>query len=178
MRTSVPAAMAALALGISVPLLTATPASADTSLVAPSPSASPAPTPFVEANPSTVPAGDEIALRASCIDNLKNATVTASPFGTVTVKYSNGFLTGRALIPETTEVGDYQLTLSCPDPQATATGVLHVVAQVAPARGPATGGGGTAPGRNAPLLIGGGAAALVLGLILAAASLVRRRRFG
>jgi hypothetical protein len=177
MRRSVPAAIVAFALGICIPLLSAAPAFADAT-VAPSPSASAAPTPFVEANPSTVPAGDEIAIRASCIDNLKNATVTSGPFGTVTVKYQNGFLTGKALIPETTRVGNYVLTLSCPDPQATATGTLHVVAQVAPTQGPATGGGGTAPGRNAPLLIGGGAAALVLGLLLAAASLIRRRRFG
>jgi hypothetical protein len=165
--------MAAFALGTSVILAGAAPASA---APAPSPSASAAPKPFVEANPSTVAAGKEIALRARCIDNLRNASVTANPFGTVTVKYENGFLTGKALIPETTEVGDYQLTLRCPDPPATATGVLHVVARVAPARGPATGGGGTAP--NAPLLIGGGATALVLGLALAAASLIRRRRFG
>ena len=173
MRRSVPAAMAAFALGMAFVLVGATPAAA---AEAPSPSASAAPTPFVEANPSTVPAGKEIALRARCIDNLKDASVTASPFGTVTVRYENGFLTGKALIPEATEVGDYRLTLRCPDPPATAIGVLHVVGQVAPARGPATGGGGTAP--NAPLLIGGGAAALLLGLVLAAASLIRRRRFG
>jgi hypothetical protein len=127
MRISVPAAIAALVLGISVPLLDAVPASADAAVVAPSPSASAAPSPFVEANPSTVPAGDEIALRARCIDNLKDATVTG-PFGTVTVKYENGFLTGKALIPETTKVGDYQLTLNCPDPKATANVLLKVVA--------------------------------------------------
>jgi hypothetical protein len=131
----------------------------------------------VEANPSTARAGDEITLRASCVENLANATVTGSPFGTATVKPDHGFLTAQAVIPTTTDVGDYLLTLTCPD-KTTATGVLHVVAKVEPAQGPATGGGGTAPGRNAPLLIGGGAAALVLGLVLAAASLIRRRRFG
>ncbi len=35
-----------------------------------------APAVFVELNPSTVRAGDEISLRASCDDNLKAATVT------------------------------------------------------------------------------------------------------
>jgi hypothetical protein len=48
---------------------------------------------------------------------------------------------------------------------------------VHPARGPATGGGGTAPGHNAPLLVGSGltviAGALVLGLVT-----LRRRRLG
>jgi hypothetical protein len=166
--------MAALALGMSV-LLGATPAAG---APAPSPSTSAEPKPYVEANPSTVPAGDEITLRASCIDNLKDATVHASPFGTVTVKYENGFLIGKAVIPETTKVGDYQLTLTCPDPKVTAIGVLHVVARFEPTQGPATGGGGTAPGQNSPLLIGGGLAAVALGLVLAAASVVRRRRFG
>jgi hypothetical protein len=174
MRTSVPAAMAALALGTSV-LLGATPAAG---ALAPSPSTSPAQNPFVEANPSTTRAGDEITLRASCIENLANATVTGSPFGTVTVKPDHNFLTAKTVIPTTTEVGDYQLRLTCPDNKTTATGVLHVVARVEPTQGPATGGGGTAPGRNSPLLIGGGLAAVALGLVLAAASVVRRRRFG
>ena len=177
MRTSVPAAIAAFALGTAL-FAGAAPASAGTEVAAPSPSTSPAQNPFVEANPSTVRAGDEITLRASCIENLANGTVTGSPSGTVTVKPDHGFLTAKTVVPDTTDVGDYQLRLTCPDNKTTATGVLHVVARVEPAQGPATGGGGTAPGRNAPLLIGAGAAALVLGLVLAAASFLRRWRFG
>jgi hypothetical protein len=167
--------MAAFALGASLLFAGAGPASA---APAPSPSSSPAQNPFVEANPSTTRAGDEITLRASCVENLANASVTGDPFGTVTVKPDHGFLTAKTVIPTTTDVGDYQLTLACPDNKTTAIGVLHVVARVEPTQGPATGGGGTAPGRNAPLLIGGGGAALILGLVLAAASLIRRRRFG
>jgi hypothetical protein len=174
MRTSVPAAMAALALSAAVLLSGAAPASATT---APSPSTSPAQKPFVEANPSTARAGDEITLRASCIDNLRHATVESLPLRPVTVKPDHNFLTATKVIPATTDVGDYQLNLTCPDNTTKASGVLHVVARVEPTQGPATGGGGTAPGRNAPMLIGGGAAALVLGLVLAIASL-RRRRFG
>jgi hypothetical protein len=68
------------------------------------------------------------------------------------------------------------VTLRCPDGQ-TATSVLHVVARVAPTRGPATGGGGTAPGRTTPMWIGGGLAAIAAGLVLAVVS-ARRRRFG
>jgi hypothetical protein len=75
-------------------------------------------------------------------------------------------------------LGDYKLTLICADNKTTATGLLRVVARVEPSQGPGTGGGGTAPGRNAPMLIGGGLAALLAGLVLAAAALVRRRRFG
>ena len=104
---------------------------------------------FVETNPSTARAGDEIGVRASCTDNLQPATVTADPLGTVTVGPSFGFLT--------------------------ATSTLHVVAKVEPSQGPATGGGGTAPGRSAPMLIGGGLGAIAAGLVLAVVS-VRRRR--
>jgi len=178
MRTSVPAAVAALALGTSVLLIGTAPASADTDAAAPSPSRSPAQNPFVEAIPSTVPAGEQITIRASCVDNRTAATVTGSPAGTVTVNPDHGLLTARRVIPATTKAGDYQLTLACPDKKTTATGVLHVLAGVRPSQGPATGGGGTAPGRDAPLLIGGGLTAMLTGLGLAAASFLRRRRLG
>jgi hypothetical protein len=188
MRRSVPAAMAAFALGISVLFVGVAPALAATSLAAPSPSVTPAhkpspsspaaQTPFVEANPSTAPQGNKITLRASCVDNLTKATVTGGPFGDVTVIPDHGFLTATAVIPTTATLGDYKLTLICADNKTTATGLLRVVARVEPSQGPGTGGGGTAPGRNAPMLIGGGLAALLAGLVLAAAALVRRRRFG
>ena len=57
MRLPVPAAVAALVLGLPV-------------LFAAAPAAQAAASIFVETNPSTVPAGDEVALRASCDDNL------------------------------------------------------------------------------------------------------------
>jgi hypothetical protein len=173
MRTSAPAA-AALALGASVLFLGAAPASAGT---APSPSAS-AQTAFVEINPSTVPAGDQITIRASCVENLVAATVTGSPSGTISVKPNHGFLTATTVIPTTAKIGDYRLTLTCPDKKTIATADLHVVVRLVPSRGPATGGGGTAPGRDTPLLIGGGLAAMVAGLVLAAVSFRRRGRFG
>jgi hypothetical protein len=162
MRTSVPAAATALALALSVLFFGAAPAQAAAV--------------FVETNPSTVPAGDEIGLRASCTDNLASATVTSDAFGTVTVEPSFGFLTATTRIPATTDPGDYQVNLRCPDGQ-TATSELHVVAKVSPARGPATGFGGAASGRSAPLMIGAGLAAIVAGLVLAIVSL-RRRRLG
>ncbi len=162
MRTSVPAAATALALTLPVLFLGATPAQAAAI--------------FVETNPSTVPAGDEIGLRASCTDNLAAATVTSDPFGKVTVEPSFGFLTATTRIPATTKPGDYQVSLRCPDGQ-TATSELHVVAKVTPTQGPATGFGGAAPGRSAPLMIGGGLAAIAAGLVLAVLSL-RRRRLG
>jgi hypothetical protein len=163
MRTSVPAVVAALALGLLVPFLGAAPAQAAAI--------------FLEINPSTARPGDEITLRASCTDNLAPATVAGSPLGTVTVQPRYGFLTATIRIPTTTKVGDYQIKLTCPD-KKTATATLHVIARVEPSQGPATGGGGTAPGRSAPLLIGGGLTAIVAGLALAISSVRRRRRFG
>jgi hypothetical protein len=163
MRTSVPAALAALAVGLPVLFLDAAPAQAASI--------------FVETNPSTVRAGDEIGVRASCTDNLTAAKVAGSPFGTVTVQPRFGFLTATTRIPTTTRVGDYKVVLTCPD-KKTASSSLHVVARVEPSRGPATGGGGTASGRSAPMLIGGGLTAIVMGAALAVASYLRRRRFG
>jgi hypothetical protein len=162
MRPSVPAALAALALASPAVLLTGAPARAATV--------------FVEANPSTVRAGDEVGLRASCTDNLTAATVTSGPLGTVTVSPRYGFLTATARVPATTDAGAYPINLRCPDGK-TAKNTLHVVVKVEPARGPATGGGGTAGGRSAPMLIGGGATAVAAGIALGLVAL-RRRRLG
>lgn len=162
MRTSVPAALAALALALASVFLGASPARAAAV--------------FVEINPSTVRSGDEIGLRASCDDNLKPATVTADPIGTVSVAPRYGFLTATARVPAATEPGDYLVRLTCPDGK-TAKSTLHVVVKVEPARGPATGGGGTAPGGSAPMLIGGGLTAIAAGVVLSVVA-ARRRRFG
>lgn len=129
---------------------------------------------FVELNPSTVRAGDEVSLRASCDDNLKAATVTADPIGSVPVEPEFGFLTATATVPSGQKAGDYRVTLRCPDGK-TASTTMHVLAKVEPSRGPATGGGGTAPERTAPLLIGGGLVAMTAAAALAWLSGRRRR---
>ncbi|WP_067497058.1 hypothetical protein [Actinoplanes sp. TFC3] len=160
MRVSVPAAAAAVVLAFAaVPLVGSPALAADV---------------FVEANPDTVRAGDDVALRASCDDNLKPATVTSSPLGSLTVSPRYGFLTTTKRVPATTKPGDYPVNLRCEGGE-TAKSTLHVVAKVEPVRGPATGGGGTAPGASASLLIGGGAATLGAGLVLAVVSMRRRR---
>jgi hypothetical protein len=162
MRSSVPAALAALVLGLPV-LFVDAPAARAAAV-------------FLETNPSTVPAGDEVGIRASCDDNLKSATVSSALFGSVTVVPRYGFLTATVPVPGSTRPGDYRVELRCPDGK-TASTTLHVVAKVEPAQGPATGGGGTASGRNAPLLIGGGLTVIAAGLVLGVVSL-RRRRVG
>jgi hypothetical protein len=162
MRTPVPAALAALVLAVPIGLAEVSPARAAAV--------------FVETNPSTVRAGDEIGIRASCDDNLKAATVTSAPTGAIIVSPRYGFLTATARVPATTDADDYEVTLECPDGK-TAKTTLHVVLKVEPARGPATGGGGTAGGESVPLLLGGGLAVLIAGLVLSVLA-VRRRRFG
>jgi hypothetical protein len=162
MRRPVTAVLSALAVGLIV--LFAAPLPARAAAI------------FVETNPSTVRTGDEVSVRASCTDNLQAATVSSSPFGVVQVQPNFGFLTATTRVPATARPGDYTVTLTCPDKQK-ATSTLHVVARVEPAQGPATGGGGTAPGGSAPMLIGGGVAAIAAGLALAFVSL-RRRRLG
>lgn len=162
-RRTIPAAVAALALAVPPVLLDGAPAQAAAV--------------FLETNPSTVPAGDEIGLRASCDDNLKAAVVTGDPIGTVTVAPRYGFLTATVRVPAKTSAGSYRLRLICTDGGGTARATLHVVAKDRPARGPATGGGGTAGGRAAPALIGGGLAAMAGGLLLGVLT-VRRRRLG
>lgn len=130
---------------------------------------------YVELNPSTVRAGDEVSLRASCDDNLKAATVTADPIGSVPVEPGFGFLTANAKVPADQRAGDYKVTLRCPDGK-TASTTMHVLARIEPSRGPATGGGGTAPERTAPLLIGGGLAVMTAAAALALVSARRQAR--
>jgi hypothetical protein len=162
MRLSVPAALAAFVVGLFVLFLDA-PAARAASI-------------YLEINPSTVPAGDEVGLRGSCDDNLKAASVNSALFGSVTVNPQYGLLTATVRVPSATKPGDYRVDLNCPD-KKTATAMLHVVAKVEPARGPATGGGGTAPERYAPMLIGTGLAIFGAGLALGLVTL-RRRRLG
>jgi len=162
MRLSVPAALAALLLGLFVLFLGPAPARAASI--------------YLEINPSTVPAGDQVGLRASCTDNLKPASVSSGLFGTVPVNPEFGLLTATVTVPSTTKPGDYKIDLHCPD-NKTASATLHVVAKVEPAQGPATGGGGMAPGRHAPALIGSGLLVIGAGLALGLLTL-RRRRLG
>jgi hypothetical protein len=144
--------------------------------VLPGSAAQAATTVFVELNPSTVPAGDEVSVRASCDDNLKAATISGEPIGSVPVKPEFGFLTATAKVPPDHAAGTFKITLTCPDGK-TASASMYVVAKVEPSRGPATGGGGTAPERVATLLVGVGLTVMVAGLGLAVLS-VRRRRLG
>ncbi|MEU8081445.1 hypothetical protein AB0B31_39070 [Catellatospora citrea] len=117
---------------------------------------------FVEVNPSTIQAGFQVAIRASCGDALNNAKVHSEAFGTVTVEPVNVYLIAAATVPEHKKAGGYNVKLTCPSRQ-TATTTLWVVNHDSPSHGPNTGGGALA-GDGGATLIGAGATAMGLGL--------------
>ena len=129
---------------------------------------------FVEVNPSTVQAGNQVGIRASCTDNNATAIVRSDAFGQITVSPQYGFLTATVRIPTDRQAKTYVVRLTCSD-ATTATVNLHVVGKTQPTQGPATGFGGTAGGGTGRLLIGGGLAAILAGAALALLTLRRRR---
>jgi len=129
---------------------------------------------FVEVNPSTVEAGNQIGIRASCPDNKVSAIVRSDAFGQVTIVPQFGFLTAAVRIPVDRRAGTYAVRLSCPE-GSQASVQLHVVNRTRPSRGPATGFGGTAGGGSGRLLVGGGLVAILAGACLGLLTLRRRR---
>ncbi|MDR7278748.1 hypothetical protein [Catenuloplanes atrovinosus] len=132
---------------------------------------------FVEVNPSTISAGGEVSIRASCEENIVDALVRSDAFGEARVSPAYGFLTGDAEIPADTGADEYQVELTCPG-GGRAIGTLRVVADTRPSQGPATGFGGMAgrgPDAGGLALLGGGVTALAAGAVLAALWLRRRR---
>lgn len=128
---------------------------------------------FVKVTPSTVQAGDQLSIQASCGTNDRAASVRSDAFGQVSVRPDNGLLTGTATVPAGKAPDTYDLVLSCPN-QTTANTTLTVVNMSKATRGPATGAGGTARGTLSPLLLTGG-----LGVVAAGAGvalIVRARR--
>src|SRR4051794_19025543 len=121
MRTSVPAALAALAIGLPALVVEAVPAQAPCAI-------------FVETNPREARPGDQVGLRAGCTDNLAQAKVTGDPFGTVTVQPRYGFPTPTPRVPAATVVGDYKLIPTCPGGK-TASTVINVGGLVTPSQG-------------------------------------------
>jgi hypothetical protein len=129
---------------------------------------------FVEVNPSTVEAGNQVGIRASCPDNKVKATVRSGAFGSVEAAPQFGFLTATVRISRTRSAATYTVRLVCAD-GSEATTRLYVVNRSRPTKGPATGFGGTADEGHGTLLIGGGLAALAVGLGLGVLTLRRRR---
>jgi hypothetical protein len=153
-------AVAALAMVGAAVLLQAAPASAQAV--------------WVEVNPSSVQAGMQVNIRASCGDNTNQATVRSDAFGTVVVSPQNGLLVGDATVPGDRRAGAFEVRLRCAN-GSTATTTLNVVNMARPTRGQATGGGGTAGGGGGGLVLAGGLATVAIGVAMGLVA-VRRRR--
>ncbi|HEX6968663.1 MAG TPA: hypothetical protein VF174_07645 [Micromonosporaceae bacterium] len=128
---------------------------------------------YVEVDPSTVQAGGQVGIEASCNDNMLPAVVESAAFGTVTVQPQNGKLVGSAMVPPETPADTYRVQLTCPDGRTTATR-LNVVAGTIPSRGPATGFGGSAEEGRGLTLLTGGIAAVIAGAVVGVSAHRRR----
>lgn len=82
---------------------------------------------FVEVNPSTIQAGYQVGIRASCGEDLNPASVKSGAFGDLTLTPQQGsrLMIGSATVPTSTRPGDYQVELRCAN-GASATAELIV----------------------------------------------------
>lgn len=126
--------------------------------------------------PSTVNAGDQVQLRATCGDNTNPAFVTSRAFGSVTLVPQDGALRTTVTVPSTTRSGTYPVDLSCATGQTAETTLTVVGAAPTPNPnlGPNTGGGGMSNMLHGRLTLYGGLAVIVLGLAIALLGSARR----
>jgi hypothetical protein len=133
---------------------------------------------WIQVKPSSVMAGYQVTITASCQDNTNPATVKSTVFGTVTVQPYNGILSATVTVPATTRVGGYDVTLTCATGSSAITTLWVIEATESEplpvyGSGPHTGGGFLARGDgdgaalltgSAILLVAGGALATVIGV--------------
>jgi hypothetical protein len=129
---------------------------------------------WIEINPSTIQAGYRVGIRASCEENLNQATVKSDAFGEVILAPVNGFLIGDVTIPSNKRARTYSVKLTCAN-ESTATTSLTVVGMDRPTKGPNTGFGGTASSGGETLVLAGGVATVAAGVGLGVLALRRRR---
>jgi hypothetical protein len=145
-----------------------------------------APGVWVMVNPSSITAGQSVAIRASCTDNSTAATVRSKAFGSVTVRPLNSLLQSEVVVPPSTPQGAFTVTLVCRN-GATATTTLWVNSKATkPPPGPHTGGGflathadsrgSTAGPPGAVLWLSGGMAALAIAGVCRVVATRRSRR--
>lgn len=101
---------------------------------------------WVRVSPTTITAGYQTQIQASCGESANAATVSSPAFGSVTLQPVAGVLSAKVTVPANTPKGTYDVRLSCPTgSQATTTltilgTTLHgETPPVIP--GPGTGGG-------------------------------------
>ncbi|WP_344085649.1 hypothetical protein [Luedemannella helvata] len=137
---------------------------------------------WIQVTPSSVTAGYQTKIKASCQDNTNGAEVRSKAFGTVTVQPENGLLAATVTVPASLAEGGYDVTLTCRT-GSTATTTMWVLNReysedgyMPSKHGPHTGGGFLAGAGDSPaaqVWLAGGAGALLAG---AAFGLVSRRR--
>jgi hypothetical protein len=134
---------------------------------------------WVRLTPSTIQAGFQITIQASCGDPVNPAVVKSEAFGEVRMQphgagsKTPNEMTAAVTVPGNIKPMQYNVRLTCgSNPSLAANTTLWVIGQDTPAKGPATGGGGVAD--NGTLMISGGAAALGLGAVLMVAHYRRR----
>src|SRR6185295_18215263 len=100
---------------------------------------------WIQVKPSSVLAGYQVTITASCQDNTNPATVKSTVFGTVTVQPYNGILSATVTVPVATDEGGYDVTLNCKTGSSAITTlwVIEPTQTEAPVyvSGPHTGGG-------------------------------------
>jgi hypothetical protein len=134
---------------------------------------------WIQVKPSSVLAGYQVTVTASCQDNTNPATVKSSVFGTVTVQPYNGILSATVTVPAATREGGYDVTLNCKTGSSAIT-TLWIIEPTESSplpvygSGPHTGGGflATGGGSTGALLTGsvgllaiGAALGVTLGMI-------------
>jgi len=130
---------------------------------------------WIELNPSTIQSGYRVGIKATCEENLNQATVTSKAFGEVILAPEFGFLVGAVTVPTGTREGTYDVKLTCAN-GSHATTTLNVIGMAHPSYGPHTGGGGLADsGRGGPAVLATGVASVGVGLGMLAARRRRRR---
>ncbi|SNT41958.1 hypothetical protein SAMN05421812_105470 [Asanoa hainanensis] len=129
---------------------------------------------WIEVSPSTVQAGEQVQIKASCKEKVDEAKAHSKAFGEVVLVPKWGFLTGEATVPADTRKGDYEVKLTCVKSGHAET-KLKVIERSRPSHGPHTGGGGLAgSGGDGTVALVSGLATVTAGAGLALA--LRRRR--
>jgi hypothetical protein len=126
-------------------------------------------------NPSSIRAGFQIEIRATCGDNTNPAFVHSAAFGSVTLVPNHGILRENVTIPRSTRAGTYNVNLDCASGQHSTAKLAVIGGGFNPTHGPHTGGGEMASTTGAKIGLYGGALALLAGLGIWLAAGRRRR---
>jgi hypothetical protein len=127
-------------------------------------------------SPSSIRAGFQIEVNATCVDNLNSAVVTSRAFGSITLQPDHGLLMAEVTIPANTVSGTYTVNLACAS-GGRSTSQLTVLngAHPNPHHGPDTGGGEMGSMTAAHLALAGGLGTIVVGIGIWIAMALRRR---